>query len=152
MQIDIDGLENEVLPQILKAAIKLEAALKKMENIDVPDDFVYYSAVKCLGAKIEDIGKEILKIRRWTDEKICEFKKTESNNKNLLNDFFGGIQIAGASLGNGLVMAPTKGVLSLAEALLDGAATLGGGMVWLCDQGCACFFSLIRLGKRSRIE
>jgi len=118
MKVDIDGLNDEVKPQLEKAIKKLDEAKNKLTGIDIPDDFYFYSKLSNMPQDISDINENIKNFEKWLDGKISGLGNAESSNKGLIDSILAAL--FGGDIGNGTSYASGKNVADLeGKELLD---------------------------------
>lgn len=88
MKVDIDGLNDEVKPQLEKAIKKLDEAKSKLTGIDIPDDFYFSSKLSNMPQDIFNINENIKNFEKWLDGKISSLGNAESSNKSLIDNIF----------------------------------------------------------------
>lgn len=91
MQIDVDGLNNEVRTDLRSAMRYLEFSKNSINSINIPRDFKYYSKLKNIPQDITNIYSKIDSIDKWIDWAISNFKGAELNNNILIANLVGSI-------------------------------------------------------------
>lgn len=118
MKVDIDGLNDEVKPQLEKAIKKLDEAKGKLTGIDIPDDFYFYSKLSNMPQDISNINENIKNFEKWLDGKILSLGNAESSNKGLIDSILA--SLFGGDIGNSTAYASGKNVADLeGKELLD---------------------------------
>ena len=91
ISINLNGLENDFIPEVIKTKEELVSAKDFISVISIPSDFYYYSTLVNFPQQIESIRDKMNKIDLWINEIIKNFKGVESTNSSMLNEIVGKI-------------------------------------------------------------
>lgn len=85
LQIDSEGIEKEVIPNVKNSNTYLKNAKSKLDSIDIPDDFSYKSNIKTCSGDIEEIKNDVKAAQTTLENIIDKFEKVNKDNAAIIN-------------------------------------------------------------------
>ena len=82
--VDIDGLEDKVIPQIKNSRKFLESGRDIINTINIPSDFSYRARLRNIPQNILDTDGRVGRIEKWLGTTVSDFSYAEKANQNIM--------------------------------------------------------------------
>lgn len=91
LSLNINGLRNEVIPNIENCKNQLKYAEDILSSISIPTDFSYRSTLLAFPDRVRNAENTATQLNSWTQSVISNFSSAESKSMNQLQQSIGKI-------------------------------------------------------------
>ena len=97
MKIDLDEINNNVVPRLNNSVNYLEEAINSIAGCSIPEYFEYEEYMQKLPNNIRNIKNEVNVVKSWAENVANKFQRVETSNNSLINEINSNLNISNVS-------------------------------------------------------